>query len=96
MRIKLFITGGTIDAKYNFLNAKVDYDETHIRDMLKQGRTRVDIDVEQLMLLDSGDIDQERRQQILDKCRSSDANKVVITHGTDTMVETATLLGGLA
>lgn len=93
MRIKLLITGGTIDAQYNYVAAKVDYDETHIEDMLKQGRARVDIELEQLMLVDSGDIKEEQRQQILDKCKASETDRIVITHGTDTLVETAEVLG---
>jgi L-asparaginase len=93
MKIKLFITGGTIDARYNYLKGKVDYDKTHIEDMLSQGRTRVKIDIEQLMLVDSGDITDENRQQILEKCNHADTDKIVITHGTDTLVKTAQLLG---
>jgi L-asparaginase len=93
MKIKLLITGGTIDARYNYLKAKVDYNESHLKDMLKQGRVRVDIDLEQLMLVDSGDISDEQRQQILEKCKLSDTDRIIITHGTDTMVETAKYLG---
>lgn len=93
MKIKLFITGGTIDARYNYLNGKVDYDETHIKKMLSQGRSRVNIDIEQLMLLDSRDITEEQRQQLLEKCRATDTDNIVITHGTDTMVQTAEFLG---
>src|ERR1700756_1682807 len=93
MKIKLFITGGTVDARYNLLKAKVDYDKSHIADMLKQGRSKADIDLEELMLLDSGDITSEQRQLLLEKCKSADTDKIIITHGTDTMVQTAELLG---
>lgn len=93
MKTKLFITGGTIDARYNYLKAKVDYDKTRINEMLAQGRSRVDVDVEQLMLIDSVDITDEERQKILDKCKSAEERKIVITHGTDTLVETAKFLG---
>ena len=94
MKIKLLLTGGTIDAQYNYLKAKVDYGGgAHLEEMLKQGRVRLDLDIEQLMLVDSGDITDEQRQQILEKCHSADTDKIVITHGTDTMVETAHYLG---
>ena len=93
MKIKLFITGGTIDAQYNFLKAKVDYGDSHIGKMLEQGRARVEIDLEQIMLKDSGDIDDNQRQQILEKCNNSETDKIIITHGTDTMVKTAEFLG---
>jgi len=86
MKIKLLITGGTIDARYN-------YDKTRIGDMLQQGRSRVDVDLEQLMLADSGDITEERRHLILEKCNSADTDRIIVTHGTDTMVETARFLG---
>ncbi|HEY5441976.1 MAG TPA: asparaginase domain-containing protein [Candidatus Saccharimonadales bacterium] len=93
MKIKLLITGGTIDARYNYLKATVDYDKTHLKDMLDQGRSRVDIDIEQLTLVDSDKITDEQRQQILEKCNNAEADKIIITHGTDTMVETARFLG---
>lgn len=93
MKIKLLLTGGTIDAQYNYLTAKVDYDKTHIEDMLNQGRSRADIDVEQLVLVNSADMTDDHRQQMLEKCNNADTDKIVITHGTDTMVETARFLG---
>lgn len=93
MQIKLLLTGGTIDKRYNELSGDMDYSETHIRQMLDQGRCRLDIDIEQLMLLDSLDITDERRQQILEACQNSQQDRIVITHGTDTIVETAQLLG---
>ncbi len=93
MKIKLFITGGTIDAKYDFHNAKVTYGESHIKQMLNQGRNRADVDLEQLMLVDSGDITDEMRQQILERCQTCGTDKIVITHGTDTLTQTAELLG---
>ncbi len=105
MKIQLFITGGTIDARYNPStakvdagynnpsNAKVDHDGSHIADMLRQGRSKVDIDLEELMLVDSRDITDEQRQLILEKCHAADTEKIIITHGTDTMVQTAEFLG---
>jgi L-asparaginase/Glu-tRNA(Gln) amidotransferase subunit D len=94
MTIKLLVTGGTIDARYNYLKALVDYDVSHIKNMLEQGRARVDIDIEQLMLLDSGNITDDQRQQILEKCTEASPEKIIVTHGTDTMVQTAKFLAG--
>ncbi|HVV25520.1 MAG TPA: asparaginase domain-containing protein [Candidatus Saccharimonadales bacterium] len=93
MQIKLFLTGGTIDKKYNELSGELDYKKTHIQEMLKQARSRLDIHIEELMLVDSLDMTDSQRQQILHACQSTDQHKIVITHGTDTMVETARLLG---
>jgi L-asparaginase len=94
MQIKLLLTGGTIDKQYNYLTAEMDYVNTHIRQMLKQARSRVDLDIEQLMLLDSLEITETQRQQIVERCLASQTNKVVVTHGTDTIVQTAKKLAG--
>jgi L-asparaginase len=94
MQIKLLLTGGTIDAKYNELTAEIEYSSgTHIDAMLTQARTRLDIEIDQLMLVNSLDISEEMRQQIMQAAANAGQDKVVITHGTDTIVETAQLLG---
>lgn len=94
MKLKLFTSGGTIDVQYNFLKSKVDYSTTHIQDMLQQGRARLDLDIEHLMSIDSRKITDEERQLLLEKCQSTDTDKIIITHGTDTMAETAHYLAG--
>lgn len=94
MKIKIFITGGTIDSIYDVVNGKVSFDETYIPKMLKQGRVTVETDLEKLMLKDSREITDEERAQIIEKCKSADEDKIIITHGTDTIVETAKSLGG--
>lgn len=91
--IKLFLTGGTIDAIYNILTAKTDYDKTHIPQIFKEARLALEIDIEELMLKDSGDITKEDRELIVKKCKEAKEDKILITHGTDTMVETAKALG---
>jgi len=93
MKIKLFLTGGTIDKRYDELTGELNYTKTHIRDMLNQARCRVDLDIEELMLIDSLDITEDQRQQILQACINSPADRIMITHGTDTIVKTAQLLG---
>ncbi len=92
MKIKLLITGGTIDKRYNELTAELDYDKTRIQNMLDEARSRADIDIEQLMLLDSLDITEDQRQQILQAVVNASEENIIITHGTDTMVKTAELL----
>jgi len=93
MSIKLILTGGTIDKHYNESNGELDFTETHIPELLALGRNRSDIEIEQLMLLDSLEITDKDRQKILQSCKASPQDKILITHGTDTIVETATLLG---
>jgi L-asparaginase len=93
MKIKLFLTGGTIDKQYNLLAGDMDYQKTHIQEMIDQARSRVDLDIEELMLLDSLDMTEDQRQQILEACLNAPEDRILITHGTDTIVKTAQLLG---
>lgn len=93
MKIKLLLTGGTIDKKYNELSGELDFGDSHIEQMLRQSRSKADIEIEQVMLLDSLDMTEDHREQILKACLNTDTERIVITHGTDTMVETAQLLG---
>jgi len=93
MTIKLFITGGTIDCERIEKNNKYIFKKTHIPRMLEQGRCNVDIESHILMLKDSIYMTDSDREKILQSCKNCKENKIIITHGTDTMVETAQLLG---
>ena len=90
--IKLFITGGTIDKQYNELNGNLKLSETLLPVMLMQSRCRVELDVQQLMLKDSLEMVGEDRELIKQACTSSSTSQIIITHGTDTIVETARYL----
>ncbi len=92
MTIKLLITGGTIDKQYNELNGELIFAQSAVEDMLAQGRVKLDILLETVMLKDSLDMDDDDRQQILESCLACDEPQIVITHGTDTMVETSQVL----
>ncbi len=93
MSIKLFITGGTIDKQYNPLNGELIFIKTHLSEMLEQAKNKVDIEPEVLMLKDSLYMDDNDRAMILEKCKTAKEEKILITHGTDTMVKTAQVLG---
>ncbi len=93
MGIKLLLTGGTIDKHYNESNGELNFSKTYMPALLELGRNRSDIEVEQAMLLDSLDMTDNDRQKILEVCQSTKQDKILITHGTDTIVETATVLG---
>ena len=93
MNIKLFITGGTIDKIYNQSNGELAFKETHFPEMLLRARVEVEISSEVLMLIDSLDMVNADRELILKRCLECDEDRILITHGTDTMCETAKLLG---
>jgi len=94
MKIKLLITGGTIDKTYNELTGDLTFDTSHLGEMLGRSRSTLDVDSDVLFLKDSLEMNDKDRNLILSKCLDCSEDAIVITHGTDTMVETAKLLGG--
>jgi L-asparaginase len=92
MRIKIFVTGGTFDKEYNELKGKLFFKHTHLPEMMKLGRCKLHVDIETLMMVDSIEMTDAQREVILDRCKRTRADKILITHGTDTMVETARAL----
>ncbi|MGA2270544.1 MAG: asparaginase domain-containing protein [Bryobacteraceae bacterium] len=92
-RIKIFVTGGTFDKEYNELTAELYFNQTHVADMLKLGRCHLEVDIETLMMIDSLQMTDAHRQLLLDRCANEAARRIVITHGTDTMDQTAAVLG---
>ena len=90
--IRIFITGGTFDKAYNELTGELFFKDSHLPEMLKLGRCNLDVQVRTLMMIDSLHMTDDDRQIILQQCRSSPESRIVITHGTDTMVETAGVL----
>jgi L-asparaginase len=96
--IRVLVTGGTFDKDYLEIEGRLHFRDTHVPEMLKLGRNRVPIVVEKLMLIDSLDMTDAHRATILAACRRAPEERIVITHGTDTMELTARALGaaGLA
>jgi L-asparaginase len=92
MRIRVFVTGGTFDKEYDELRGTLDFRETHLPEMLRLGRSRINVAVTTLMMKDSLDISAAERAAIVERCRDCAERHIVITHGTDTMVETARAL----
>ena len=89
MSVRVFVTGGTFDKEYDELTGRLYFQKTHVDEMLRRGRCGLDVDVETLMMVDSLDMTDEQRAIIVRACRDCDEDQIVITHGTDTMVETA-------
>lgn len=92
MIIKVFVTGGTFDKEYNEINGELFFKDTHLNEMLRLGRSQATVEVRTIMMVDSLSIIDHDRQIILQNCLKTKENKILITHGTDTMVETASLL----
>ncbi len=92
MAIRILITGGTFDKEYDMITGQLDFEETHVPEMLKLGRCTVDTDVRTLMMVDSLDMTEADRELILNYCSKIEEEAIVITHGTDTMSVTAAYL----
>jgi L-asparaginase len=90
--IRIFITGGTFDKEYNELAGELYFKDSHLPEMLKLGRCHLDLEIRTLMMIDSLHMTDDDRQIILQQCRSVPESRIVITHGTDTMFDTAAVL----
>ena len=89
MSVRVFVTGGTFDKEYDELTGRLYFRNTHVPEMLRRGRCEVEVDVATLMMVDSLDMTEAQRSLIVAACRDCAERCIVITHGTDTMVETA-------
>ena len=90
--IRLLVTGGTFDKEYDELTGTLDFGDTHVPQMLRMGRCRLDVEVRTLMMVDSLDMTEGDRALIARACTDAAERRIVITHGTDTMVDTAAVL----
>lgn len=89
MSIKILITGGTFDKEYDLINGRLFFQDSHIKEMLSNGRSTVPYTLRTLMMIDSLDMTDEDRAMIIENCRNSTEEKIIITHGTDTMTLSA-------
>ena len=92
MAIRLFVTGGTFDKEYNELTGQLHFKDSHLPELLEKGRSRLDISIRTLMMVDSLEMTDTDRNIIVESCERCPEKQIVITHGTDTMAETAKLL----
>ena len=91
--IKIFVTGGTFDKDYDEKNGKLYFKDTHMSEILNLGRSKVEVNIETLMMIDSLDMKDSDRRLIVDSCEITNEKNIIVTHGTDTMTETANKLG---
>jgi L-asparaginase len=92
MTVRFLVTGGTFDKEYNELAGELFFKDTHLPEMLALGRARVPVEVSTLMMIDSLQMTEAHREQIAQACLAATEERIVVTHGTDTMVETAKVL----
>ncbi|MGZ8558734.1 MAG: asparaginase domain-containing protein [Chitinophagaceae bacterium] len=92
MVVRIFITGGTFDKEYNELNGELYFKNTHMPVLLEMGRNKVKVSITTLMLVDSLEMTDKDREGIMQQCSQCVEDKIIITHGTDTMAETAKVL----
>ena len=90
--IKIFATGGTFDKEFNEINGELFFKETNLYELLELGRSQLDVKIETLMMIDSLKMSKDDRDYIINKCKNEKTDRIIIPHGTDTMVETAKLL----
>ncbi len=91
--LKIFITGGTFDKEYDLINGRLFFQDTHIEEMLLKGRSTIPHSIQTLMMIDSLDMTDADRKIILEHCKTCPEERIIVTHGTDTMTETALQLG---
>lgn len=94
MAIRIFITGGTFDKEYNELTGQLYFKDSHLPEMLELGRNLVPVETRTLMMVDSLEMSDDDRDLIAEHCSKSPEDRIIITHGTDTMAETAMVLAG--
>jgi L-asparaginase len=90
--IQLYVTGGTFDKDYNFLTGELSFKDTHLKEMLLRGRCTLEVDLKTLMMVDSLQMTEADREIIVHQCRACAVDKILLTHGTDTMTVTAAVL----
>lgn len=87
--IRILVTGGTFDKQYDELGGQLSFKQTHLPEMLRLGRSRVEVNIRTVMMIDSLDMTGADRELIAQNCVQSPEDQLVITHGTDTMTDTA-------
>jgi L-asparaginase len=93
--IRIFVTGGTFDKEYDEIHGRLLFRETNLPEMLEMGRCRLNVEVEKLMMIDSLEMNEVQRHAIAERCQSCEESRIVITHGTDTLVDTASFLAAV-
>jgi L-asparaginase len=92
MAVRILITGGTFDKEYDEIRGELYFKDSHMEELLSLGRSRLEVKISKIMLIDSLDMKKQDRTSILESCKKVKEDQIVITHGTDTMTATAKVL----
>ena len=90
---RIIVTGGTFDKQYDAIKGELTFTRTHLPAMLEQARVRLPLATDIRLLIDSLQMTDAHRQEVLKACRESPERSIVVVHGTDTMVQTARVVG---
>ena len=93
MTLRIVATGGTFDKHYDELSGALVFGASHLPDAIRRARMGPAASLEELPFLDSLDMQDADRERILQACRAATEAAIVIVHGTDTMAETAKVIG---
>ncbi len=91
--LRILTTGGTFEKTYDPIRGSLDFSSSHLSKICAQARLHNAVSIEVVMLIDSLDMNDSHRAQILKACVAAPETRLVIIHGTDTMAETAQVLG---
>ena len=95
MSIRILVTGGTFDKEYNEKSGTLYFKDTHVGEMLRLGRSRIDVNIRTVMMVDSLEMSEADRALIVQNCAQAEEDRIVVTHGTDTMTDTAAAIAAV-
>jgi L-asparaginase len=91
--IRVIVTGGTFDKYYDEIRGEMAFKDTNLPEILSLVRVEVPVEIETNQLIDSLHMQDVNRSSVAEACSRSPEELIIVTHGTDTMVDTARVIG---